>query len=163
MPRQNSNIKLWLTKRVANCSCHGLHTSWNYNIKYRQLTCRLCHKQRTKKFNTVHPFRAMLSWAKRHAKANDRIFSINESMILALWDSQFHLCALSGLKMNLKKRSSFKASIDRINPSRGYEPDNIQLVCSVLNRMKTDLNIIRFKRLCLYVSVYGKRSKRKGK
>jgi hypothetical protein len=37
-----------------------------------------------------------------------------------------------------KKANPFKASLDRIDSSRGYTEDNVQWVCWSVNQMKSD-------------------------
>lgn len=57
-----------------------------------------------------------------------------------LWDLQKGLCAESGLPMQLQIGADYddKCSPDRIDSSRGYDPDNIRLVCFWVNNMKMD-------------------------
>ena len=64
---------------------------------------------------------------------------------LDLYDKQKGKCALSNIKMTfIKKLDGIKIhtnlSIDRIDSTRGYEIGNIQLVCAVVNIMKTTLS-----------------------
>lgn len=64
---------------------------------------------------------------------------------LELYNSQKGKCALSGIDMTfIKKTDGVKIhtnlSIDRIDSSKGYEIGNIQLVCAVVNIMKTVLS-----------------------
>lgn len=63
-----------------------------------------------------------------------------------LWDiyvKQGCRCALSGREIRmpinvrqLRKSDHHLASLDRIDPTRGYEPDNVQWICKRLNYMK---------------------------
>ena len=40
-----------------------------------------------------------------------------------------------------KGRVATNVSIDQINPRKGYTVENVQLVCSAVNQMKSDLDI----------------------
>jgi hypothetical protein len=50
-----------------------------------------------------------------------------------LYDKQEGKCALSKVKMVHKRHDLRAISIDRINSEKGYEEDNIQLVCKFIN------------------------------
>ena len=66
-----------------------------------------------------------------------------------LKDSKY-FCRVSGLKMNLeshprKKANPFKASLDRIDSTKGYIKGNVQWVCWSVNQMKSDKTEEEFK------------------
>jgi hypothetical protein len=43
-------------------------------------------------------------------------------------------CEITGTSFDLSAGKKFNSpSIDRIDPSRGYEPDNIRIVCFAMN------------------------------
>lgn len=68
------------------------------------------------------------------------------NQILSLLEKQGGKCALSGVDMTFTKiagqpKVHTNLSIDRIDSSIGYEIDNIQLVTSVVNIMKTTLSV----------------------
>lgn len=63
------------------------------------------------------------------------------------YEAQNGLCALSGIKMYIPKKSSERnikmpnnLSIDRIDSSKEYKKDNIQLVCLALNYAKNNFS-----------------------
>lgn len=61
-----------------------------------------------------------------------------------LWEKQKGLCAITGIPMTHLRghgRVQTNVSIDRIDSTIGYEKDNIQLVCHIVNIMKQDLTI----------------------
>ena len=52
-------------------------------------------------------------------------------------------CTVTGQTMNLKshprkKANPFKASLDRIDSTKGYTEGNVQWVCLAVNQMKSD-------------------------
>lgn len=82
-----------------------------------------------------------------HNKASKRKqhlgFDIDLMFLLKIYEDQKGLCALSGVEMTYiagRGRIDTNISLDRIDSSRGYLRDNVQLVCTVVNRMKQDLS-----------------------
>jgi hypothetical protein len=72
--------------------------------------------------------------ARRRSKVRGREFTIKFKDITDMWEKQGQKCALTGAYMfhaNLGRShyNAYAPSIDRIDSSRGYTPDNIQLVC----------------------------------
>lgn len=70
--------------------------------------------------------------------------------MLDLLESQKGLCAVSEIpltciKIPNSKRVHTNLSIDRIDSTKGYELDNIQLVCAIVNVMKSNLSMTEFK------------------
>lgn len=82
--------------------------------------------------------------------------NLTRSHLLQLWERQGGKCAISGLPMTYKakrgERFPFNASIDRIAPGAPYEPENIQLVCTVINSLMKDFAKEDFIRVCAAVA-----------
>lgn len=86
----------------------------------------------------------------RQKKSKDRL-SISLDFLETLWEKQQGLCALSGHPMTHVRGSGrvmTNVSIDRIDSYRGYEEDNIQLVCHIVNLMKQQLTVDELKMWC---------------
>ena len=69
-------------------------------------------------------------------------FNITFEYIKELWNKQKGICALSNIPMTylLKEgRTPTNVSIDKIDRTKGYIKDNIQLVCMACNQIKSDL------------------------
>jgi hypothetical protein len=75
---------------------------------------------------------------------------------LALLEEQDGKCALSGIELTclLEKGTKFKtnASLDRIEAGGPYIKENVQLVCSVLNKFRVDTPLEEFKWWCKKVA-----------
>jgi hypothetical protein len=65
-------------------------------------------------------------------------------------------CALSGRELKYEIGALDQASLDRIDCSKGYTVDNIQIVSQAVNCSRWDLSISEFKRLCEDVSNFTK-------
>lgn len=70
--------------------------------------------------------------------------------LLNQYESQKGKCYYSGrpLEIALRTKSLNSLSIDRIDSSKGYNPDNIVLCCSIINIMKLDTPEDEFINLC---------------
>jgi hypothetical protein len=84
---------------------------------------------------------------------------LTKEFLLRLYYEQKGRCALSGTKMTSivgKGYVNTNLSIDRIDSSRGYVENNIQLVCYIVNVMKRDLPVKDFQEICQQVAVNSK-------
>lgn len=69
--------------------------------------------------------------------------TVTSEFLTELLQKSDYRCSVTGLEMNLethprKKANPFKASLDRINSTKGYTQDNVQWVCWAVNQMKPD-------------------------
>lgn len=83
------------------------------------------------------------------------VFGVSADDIVELYWKQRGLCAVSGLPFDLDRggvgrgqKPPFRPSLDRIDNRRGYEPDNIRLVCTIANFGMGAWGEIAFLRLC---------------
>ena len=89
-------------------------------------------------------------------RAKDLELSITPDDIILLYHQQEGKCKLSGIKMthigyqgnDAHKLNKWNISVDRIDSSKGYAKDNIQLLCGIVNKMKTDMNDVELLLLC---------------
>lgn len=136
------------------CSIHGVHDKWNYYEKNSLVTCSKCKSEISSKFQKedkkINPLKYILKYAKQHAKQKGNLFDITEGDLVNCLLAQDNKCALTGIKM--KTFGPYGISLDRIDPSKGYIKNNIQLVCWLINRMKSDLSQDEFITLCGFVA-----------
>lgn len=77
--------------------------------------------------------------ARKNAKARGREFDLTKEDMEALFDRANGRCEVSRIKLNTGHNSAagsrppWGASLDRIDPSRGYTRDNCRLVCMAVN------------------------------
>lgn len=78
--------------------------------------------------------------------------ALTRDFLLELLERQNYRCALSGelLTCTLIPGTVVptNASIDRIVAGGPYEPNNVQLVCSIVNKMKWDMTVDEFLQWC---------------
>ena len=98
-------------------------------------------------------------WSDNKARARKRklAFEINIEEGWALYENQNRCCALSGLPLEMKApwdnanrryHNTRTASLDRIDPTKGYVRGNLQWVHKEINHMKSDTAQSRFLELC---------------
>ena len=88
---------------------------------------------------------------KCRAKKSNMFFDISKDYLKYLIEKQNWKCAISGIKMTHyrnNKRCYTNLSVDRIDSNKGYTKDNIQIVCWIVNMMKSDMNMKYFLYIC---------------
>lgn len=98
--------------------------------------------------------KVFLQNARKSAAKRQQEFSLTLEDVVACWDEQEGICAYSGRQMTLAAGELNTVSIERIDSSKGYFPDNTVLVCQAINRMKSDFLLEDFYSLCKDVAVF---------
>lgn len=83
--------------------------------------------------------------------------SLSFEFIKSLYDNQQGRCALTGMPMTwgrFKGHVQTHISLDRISSYAGYAPENVQLVCHIVNIMKNNLGQLEFIELCHKITTY---------
>lgn len=111
-----------------------------YKECYNKLVSR---KESNKRSFALHKF----SNQKYSAKVRNIEWDLDKETMVSLIESSTH-CAISGIKLVFKVGHKHAPSIDRKNSSKGYIPGNIQVVSTIVNKMKQDLSIRDFKSIC---------------
>jgi hypothetical protein len=126
------------------------HSNWYREFKDRR--CKKCKSEQTLKRKQNNRGKKDLNrlllerWhgLKDRAKKNGLIVDFTWEFLLDIWNNQNGVCAISKIPMTFEMnngRINTNVSVDRINSSKGYLQDNIQLVCMAVNQMKNDLEI----------------------
>ena len=90
------------------------------------------------------PFRKFLSKSRFSIKRHGEGMNIDENYLREIWNIQKGICPYTGIKMLLPKNTSNKdgihslkkASLDRIDSSKGYLKGNVEFVCMAINMAK---------------------------
>lgn len=78
----------------------------------------------------------------RTAKIKSLGHELDLEFLTSLWEKQKGVCPYTGIAMELPTHDRNviskpnKASIDRIDPSKGYVKDNVEIVCMAINLAK---------------------------
>lgn len=89
--------------------------------------------------------------AKKRAKKDNLSFDLDNSFVTDLWNKQEGKCAKTGVEMGRIGDKWLSPSIDRRDPNRGYDKDNVQWVCWRYKDAKADMTDDSFISLCLSV------------
>lgn len=83
-------------------------------------------------------------------------FTVTITELWELFVAQRRLCALSGSPLHFgTTKAPATASLDRIDSSKGYTPDNVQWVHKDINMMKNQFDQQRFIDLCRAVAAHN--------
>lgn len=132
-------------------------------VSNKSKSCKTCSLPRlTKKNPSWKGYEEIpASWFRRFRSYSKIEFSIDMEDVWDLYLKQKRICALTGLPISFKndrergsKHSGIRctASIDRIDSSKGYTKDNIQLVHKDVNIMKNAFDQTYFVELCKAVA-----------
>ena len=119
------------------CTYRNLHTPKEIRSKYKRFDITSTAGNRKDEYS---PFKYFIT----KCKERKRDFDIDLSYLKELWNTQKGICPYTGLKMDLpnttRNHSSFrslkKASLDRIDSSKGYIKGNVEFVCLLINFAK---------------------------
>ena len=99
-------------------------------------------------------FRLLHIAAKARAKKKGLPYLIDDKVMIEMSRAQADRCALTGIDFDFTSELGFinrpyAPSVDRIDNSKGYTPDNIQIVCVIVNKAKNEYPQDMFDEMCL--------------
>ena len=120
---------------------HKKLKNYNENVKNNHNNnCPDCAKRIREQKTVDNDLNRLINEAFRRSKKHGRENNITKEYVETLWIKQDGKCAISGLPLEKFLRSipntPLTVSIDRIDSSRGYMMDNVQLVCHCINLAK---------------------------
>jgi hypothetical protein len=142
---EGKNNKKWLFR----CDCGTERVRHAASAKYRggAQSCGCTRKPTIDKLRIDLIFKTI----RRGSVKRGIPFAITKSDIRRLAEAQGWKCVRTGISLdlttNVGSKRPFGPTIDRIDNERGYEPDNIQLVCNLYNFCKnefTDEDVLTF-------------------
>lgn len=88
-----------------------------------------------------------------NAKLRGIEYNLSPEYIWGIFLTQNRICALSGMEIKFSsKANEASASLDRIDPGKGYDEGNVQWVHKTINEMKWDLSALEFNHFCSLIS-----------
>ncbi len=87
--------------------------------------------------------KAKISSAKTRSRKKKLDFDIDEQFVRGLLDKQNNRCIYTGIEF-IPLNRKYSMSIDKIDPTKGYTKDNIQLTGRYVNTMKARLTESEF-------------------
>lgn len=96
----------------------------------------------------------------RNAKKRFKEFNLTLVDLKRIWDQQKGICPYTGLKLKLPTGCNhdnvwYRASLDRIDSSKGYVIGNIQFVSTPINYMKNIMSDLETKQYLKLISSYA--------
>ena len=83
------------------------------------------------------PFKLILRGCIKSANIKKMKCNLTKEFLISLWESQKGKCSYTGITLHLPtykhEKSPRKASLDRIDSSKGYEQGNVEYVCVFVN------------------------------
>ena len=178
MKKFKSKVDRFLELGEAKCIHHGVHSEWTINLfkqkiknakiqTYRAIQCKKCIRERTKKWNKLHPTASddyrfsfkgvvyrIVNQARARAKHKKLPIKITPEWVFKKLIEQDYKCAYSGMPFDFSKPKEkdrtrlWLPSIDQRIAGNGYTEDNCVLVCGIVNLMKNELELSEFITLC---------------
>ena len=112
--------------------------------------------------------RIIMANVRSRARKRRLVVEVDEAFVERLWEQQDGRCAYTGLPMSLsrqprdrysgggyRKNHPAAPSLDRLDPARGYQPDNVVLCRWEANNLKQDLPLDRFVTLAMLVATHA--------
>ena len=140
----NRNLKKG-SKNYCNLSCTAKANNMNKTFEYSKSNKNIEHlnKIRTSRRDEFTPFRYIY----RNAQSRSKDFDITLQDLKDIWELQNGICPYSKIPLVLPEDSkktikdpTIRASLDRIDSSKGYIKGNIQFVSTTINYMKNNLS-----------------------
>ena len=163
------------TKPIEEFSKHSGENQYKTKTSYQY--CKLCNAERAREWRKknknykgtgaitripkedrllVSCLGTRVTDCKARAKKYGSVCSIDKEYLYKLWQKQEGKCALTGVQMVTEIGSLTCASVDKIEPGKGYVEDNVQLTAWAANRAKGEMSMAVFESMCQRVIQYQK-------
>ncbi len=133
---------------------------------YCSTSCHISHRNTIQKLPTDHLNKGYVrtdeysnfKYTYRNAKRRNKEFNLSLADLKDQWEFQKSICPYSGLQLVLPKGTHHKvpfqirASLDRIDSTKGYVKGNIQFVSTLINFMKSQLTHKETIDFCLQIA-----------
>lgn len=143
--------------------CGKEYKPWNKLQRFCTKTCKGKWKYQEGIITTNSQYKLISgNWHKYYQRLlychNRKRDGLTLETLKILHEEQNGLCALTGVNLTCQLEKGIKcptnSSIDRIEAGGPYIKENIQLVCSAINKLRMDLSLEEFKWWCKRVIEY---------
>ena len=148
--KENFEISRSKKRNVGNYCSRSCVTKYRNSIMSREFWMKQYEKYQnlegyeSNRKDEFSPFKPFINQGRRSIKKHG--CDIDVKYLKKIWDSQNGICPYTNIKMILpesttkydKIRSLKKASLDRIDSSKGYIEGNVEFVCSAINLGKNN-------------------------
>ena|SRR5258708_17280920 len=118
---------------------------WKNQYSKQRLTFDI-KTQASNKKDEFSPFRFFLNTGRASMVKHKHEIDIDVKYLKIIWEKQDGICPYTGIKMILPEttnqsllvKSLKRASLDRIDSSKGYLKDNVEFVCQFVNNAKNN-------------------------
>jgi hypothetical protein len=101
----------------------------------------------------------------KHLLSTKKDHSLTVAQLIGKVAEQDYKCALSGQELTCYhvrgKVIPTNASLDRINPGKEYNYDNVQIVCRATNNFRADTSVDEYIDWCIKVAFYALQKQKK--
>ena len=162
-PNLKTKYQLFQETGMAECKRHGAHPDWQHVTPPRRaIICMPCRRQVSKEYafrfrNKITDYRKkyadsfwgeLVSSCRKRSKERGWQCTLTKAFLKQINTEQGNRCVYSGAEFSPKQRPS----VDRIDSSKPYTQDNVQLVTWAVNRAKATLSHQEFIDLCCQIS-----------
>jgi len=158
--KPSGSVAMW----KVQCSCGTISETTSHNLIYGRTTgCTKCYGKRHngsknpnwKGFGDIPS--SLWSRILNGAKSRNIEVTVDIEYVNGVWKKQNGKCALSGVDLTMEEfwsRDSWSnsPSLDRIDSSKGYIPENVQWVHPIVNIMKNRFDTETFITYCRLVT-----------
>lgn len=162
----NRNKKLG-RKNFCSRSCAAKYS--NYINKDKLPTeSQLLARQNIKNYCKNHLDEySNFKYSLKNAKKRFKEFNLTLESLKEIWNAQNGICPYTGLKLELPSYSKriniwYRASLDRIDSSKGYIIGNVQFVSTPINYLKSTMTDLETKQYLKLISSYTSRFREDG-
>lgn len=136
-------------RSVANvvCDCGRRKTVLVHGLRYAGT--KSCGRHKSNKYNLPdianNAQRGLLRTYKRTAEKNHRTFMLDNELVFSLFEQPCYYCGQIQSSESRYGNDSYRYNgIDRVDNTRGYEPDNVVTCCNRCNKAKLTMTLDEF-------------------
>ena len=139
-------------RRCPNCGTAQTYKRRDHALRMLRLgtVCNTCRAERRGCITGQHRgvSRSYFKQKELDAVARAYEFDLTIDDVADLLEAQNYRCALTDAPIAIDKSTGNSGSLDRIDNSKGYTKDNIQLVTAEINMLRGSFTMERFRELC---------------